>query len=90
MAGNTQMNESERGMFKLNGISGMLIAVVLLLSILAFLVTNALLVQQREASNYYKINQELTGLTSGSVFSDRKQNSSQQQNANYQLVGSGK
>ena len=67
-----------------------LIAVVLLLSILAFLVTNALLVQQREASNYYKINQELTGLTSGSVFSDRKQNSSQQQNANYQLVGSGK
>ncbi len=90
MAGNTELNESERGMFKLNGISGMLIAVVLLLSILAFLVTNALLVQQREASNYYKINQELTGLTSGSVFSDRKQNSSQQQNANYQLVGSGK
>lgn len=90
MAGNTQMNESERGMFKLNGITGMLIAVVLLLSILAFLVTNALLVQQREASNYYKINQELTGLTSGSAFSDRKQNSSQQQNANYQLVGSGK
>ncbi len=90
MAGNTQLNESERGIFKLNGISGMLIAVVLLLSILAFLVTNALLVQQREASNYYKINQELTGLTSGSVFSDRKQNSSQQQNANYQLVGSGK
>jgi Family of unknown function (DUF4006) len=90
MAGNTQLNESERGIFKLNGISGMLIAVVLLLSILAFLVTNALLVQQREASNYYKVNQELTGLTSGSVFSDRKQNSSQEQNANYQLVGSGK
>jgi spore germination protein GerM len=90
MAGNTELNESERGIFKLHGVSGMLIAVVLLLSILAFLVTNALLVQQREASNYYKINQELTGLTSGSVFSDRKQNSSQQQNANYQLVGSGK
>ena len=90
MAGNTQMNESERGMFKLNGISGMLIAVVLLLSILAFLVTNALLVQQREASNYYKINQDLNGLTSGSTFSDRKQKSSQEQNANYQLVGSGK
>ena len=90
MAGNTQMNESERGMFKLNGITGMLIAVVLLLSILAFLVTNALLVQQREASNYYKINQDLNGLTSGSNFSDRKQKSSQEQNANYQLVGSGK
>ena len=90
MAGNTQMNESERGMFKLNGITGMLIAVVLLLSILAVLVTNALLLQQREASNYYTINQVLNGLTSGSTFSDRKQKSSEEQNANYQLVGSGK
>ncbi len=26
MAGNTQMNEKERGIFKLNGITGMLIA----------------------------------------------------------------
>ena len=51
MAGNTQMNESERGMFKLNGISGMLIAVVFYY-ILGFLVTNAVLVQQREASNF--------------------------------------
>ena len=34
MAGNTQMNENERGIFKLHGITGMLIAVVLLLSIL--------------------------------------------------------
>ncbi len=90
MAGNTQMNESERGMFKLNGISGMLIAVVLLLTILGFLVTNAVLVQQREASNFYKVNQELTGLTSGSVFSDKKQKSSAEQKANYTLVGNGK
>jgi len=90
MAGNTQMNENERGLFKLNGITGMLIAVVLLLTILATLVTNALLVQQREASNYYKVNQDLNGLTSGSTFSDRKQNSSDEQRANYQLVGSGK
>ena len=80
MAGNTQMNESERGMFKLNGISGMLIAVVLLLSILAFLVTNALLVQQREATNYYKINQDLNGL---------KMNSAEN-HTHYQLVGSEK
>ena len=80
MAGNTQMNESERGMFKLNGITGMLIAVVLLLSILAFLVTNALLVQQREASNYYKINQDLNGL---------KMNSAEN-HTHYQLVGSEK
>ena len=59
MAGNTQMNENERGIFKLNGITGMLVAVVLLLSILGFLVFNALIVQQREASNFYKINQDL-------------------------------
>lgn len=90
MAGNTQMNGNERGLFKLNGITGMLIAVVLLLTILATLVTNALLVQQREASNYYKVNQDLNGLTSGSSFSDRKQNSSDEQRANYQLVGSEK
>jgi hypothetical protein len=42
-------------MFGLNGIGGMLIAVVLLLSIVGFLGTNALLVQQKNASNFYKI-----------------------------------
>jgi hypothetical protein len=45
-------------MFGLNGIGGMLIAVVLLLSIVGFLGTNALLVQQKNASNYYKIDGE--------------------------------
>ena len=45
-------------MFGLNGIGGMLIATVLLLSIIGFLAVNALLVQQREASNYYKIDGE--------------------------------
>ena len=80
MAGNTQMNENERGIFKLNGITGMLIAVVLLLSILGFLVFNALMVQQREASNFYKINQDLNGL---------KMNSSEN-HKQYQLVGTGK
>ena len=80
MAGNTQMNENERGIFKLNGITGMLIAVVLLLSILVFLVFNALMVQQREASNFYKINQDLNAL---------KMNSSENYKQ-YQLVGTGK
>ena len=80
MAGNTQMNENERGIFKLNGITGMLIAVVWLLSILGVLVFNALLVQQREASNFYKINQDLNGL---------KMNSSENYKQ-YQLVGTGK
>ncbi len=80
MVGNTQMNENERGVFKLNGITGMLIAVVLLLSILGFLVFNSLIVQQREASNFYKINQDLNGL---------KMNSSDNYKQ-YQLVGTGK
>ncbi len=80
MAGNTQMNENERGIFKLNGVTGMLIAVVLLLTILATLVTNALLVQQREADNFYKINQDLNGLKMKSPENHKQ----------YQLVGNGK
>ena len=80
MAGNTQMNENERGIFKLNGITGMLVAVVLLLSILGILTFNGLKVQQNEASNFYKINQDLNGL---------KMNSSDN-HTQYQLVGNGK
>lgn len=86
MAGNTQMNENERGVFSLHGITGLLIAVALLLSILAYLVTNAVTVQNREATNFYKINQELNGLTSGSNFSDRKQNTPAEQAKNYILI----
>lgn len=80
MAGDTQMNENERGIFKLNGITGMLVAVVLLLSILGILTFNGLKVQQNEASNFYKINQDLNGL---------KMNSSDNYKQ-YQLVGTGK
>ncbi len=80
MAGNTQMNENERGIFKLNGITGKLVAVVLLLSILGILVFNSIIVQQNEATNFYKINQDLNGL---------KMNSSENYKQ-YQLVGSGK
>ncbi|MBL3519789.1 DUF4006 family protein [Aliarcobacter lanthieri] len=78
MANNTQMNENERGIFKLNGVTGMLIAVVLLLTILATLVTNAVLVQQREATNIYTINQDLHGLKSNSP----------ENHKHYQLIGS--
>ncbi|RBQ28872.1 DUF4006 family protein [Aliarcobacter vitoriensis] len=78
MSNNTQMNENERGIFKLNGISGMLVAVVLLLTILAVLVTNAVLVQQREATNAYSINQDLQGLKANSPENHKQ----------YQLVGS--
>lgn len=47
-----------RSIFGLHGIAGMLIATVLLLSILAFLTIKALDVQQANATNFYKINNE--------------------------------
>ena len=64
MAGNTQIDpKTEGGLFSLvHGITGMLIATVLLLSILAVLTINAIAVQQANAENYYQINQDLHGL----------------------------
>ena len=63
MAGNTQMNDNERGIFSLlHGITGMLIATVLLLTILGVLTYNAIVVQQNESTNFYKINQDLDAL----------------------------
>ncbi|QOG12615.1 DUF4006 family protein [Arcobacter sp. FWKO B] len=63
MAGNTQMNDNERGLFSLlHGLSGFLIAVVLLLGILAFLTINAIVVQQNEAQNPYQVNTDINGL----------------------------
>jgi len=47
-----------RSIFSLHGITGMLIATVLLLSILGFLTFNALGVQQANASNFYQIENE--------------------------------
>jgi hypothetical protein len=61
MAGNTQMNESERGVFSIHGVTGYLIAVVLLLSILGVL-TVLSLAQNAEATNYYSVNQDINGL----------------------------
>ena len=80
MASNTQMNENERGIFKLSGITGMLIATALLLTILVVLTYNGIKVQQNEATNFYQINQDLQGL---------KMNSSDN-HTHYQLVGNGK
>jgi hypothetical protein len=51
------MNEN-RGVFSLDGVTGMLIATVLLLSILVFLTIQALGVQNAQASNYYDIKDE--------------------------------
>lgn len=47
-----------RSIFALDGITGMLIATVLLLSILAVLTTWGLGVQQGSAANYYQIENE--------------------------------
>jgi hypothetical protein len=77
MAGNSQMNDNERGIFALNGITGMLIATVLLLTILGGLTFFGIVTQANEAQNYYKINQDLNGL---------KANSSDNVNQ-YELVG---
>ena len=51
------MNEN-RSVFALDGVVGMLIATVLLLSILVFLTINAMGVQSAQAENYYKIKDE--------------------------------
>jgi len=51
------MNEN-RSVFALDGITGMLIATVLLLSILAVLTVWGIGVQNANAANYYKIENE--------------------------------
>ncbi len=51
------MNEN-RSVFALDGVTGMLIATVLLLSILAVLTVMGLGVQQANASNFYDIKDE--------------------------------
>ena len=51
------MNEN-RSVFALNGITGMLIATVLLLTILAVLTTLGLGVQNANANNFYDIKDE--------------------------------
>lgn len=67
MAENSQMNENERGLFALNGITGMLIATVLLLTILAGLTCVGIIAQQDNAQKFYKINTNLDGLKANSA-----------------------
>jgi len=52
------MENENRSVFALDGVTGMLIATVLLLSILAFLTINALAVQSANAENFYDIKDE--------------------------------
>ena len=62
MALEPQLREEERGIFKLHGITGMLIATVLLLSILAGLTFMAIGVQQQNADKYYEIDQNINSI----------------------------
>jgi len=68
MAGNTQIDpKTEGGLFSfLHGITGMLVATTLLLSILATLTYLAIDTQQANATNFYSINQDLHGLKKNS------------------------
>ena len=59
MALPVKMNDNERGVFALHGLTGMLIAVVLLLSILGVLGYNAIAVQKANAEVYYSVNQDI-------------------------------
>jgi hypothetical protein len=52
------MNEN-RSVFALDGVTGMLIATVLLLGILAFLTVWNMSVQNANAENYYKWNSDI-------------------------------
>ncbi|MBD3796402.1 MAG: DUF4006 family protein [Campylobacterales bacterium] len=62
------MNEN-RSIFALDGVTGMLIATVLLLSILAFLTVNAIGVQDANSNNFYDIKNE-TAIGSGIGFGE--------------------
>jgi len=62
MALPVKMNDNERGVFALHGVSGMLIAVVLLLSILGVLGYNAIAVQKANAEVYYSVNQDINAI----------------------------
>jgi succinate dehydrogenase/fumarate reductase cytochrome b subunit len=68
MAGNTQMNENERGIFSLlHGISGYLVALVLLLTILGGLTILSIGAQQNNATKFYEVNQDLNALKMNSL-----------------------
>ena len=59
MDSETQMKESERSVFGLNGVSGLLIAVVLLVIVTGALTYLGTTTQYENATKYYKINDDL-------------------------------
>ena len=63
------MNEN-RSIFALDGITGMLIATVLLLSILVVLTIIGMGVQNKNATNYYDLKDETSIKMRGSIAAD--------------------
>ncbi|PLY16690.1 MAG: DUF4006 domain-containing protein [Sulfurimonas sp.] len=63
------MNEN-RSIFSIDGITGMLIATILLLAILVFLSIWAVNVQQKSSSNFYDLKDETSIKMIGSKESD--------------------
>jgi hypothetical protein len=68
-----RLGEGERGLNKLLGLLGLKLIVVLLLTILISLTYFGIVVQKDNAENYYKINQDLNGLKTGSIFANENQ-----------------
>lgn len=69
----TQMNDNERGVLKLHGLVGGIIATVLLLTILAVLTVAGIGSQKANAENYYAVNQDLTAVKAGAFTSSGDQ-----------------
>ena len=67
MALPVKMNENERGVFALHGVTGFLIAVVLLLSILGVLGYNAIVVQKANSEVYYSVDQNIHSIKDQSL-----------------------
>ena len=68
-----KMEENERGIMALHGLTGGIIATVLLLSILAALTYGAIVTQNANAEKYYTVNQDLHVIKAGSTFSSAEQ-----------------
>ncbi len=68
MAGNTQIDpRTEGGLFSfMHGLTGYFIFLALFLTIVGVLTTLAIQTQNANATNYYKINQDLNVLTKNS------------------------
>ncbi len=68
MAGNTQIDpKTEGGLFSfMHGLTGYFVFLALFLTLVFVLTYNAIVVQNDNATNYYKINQDLGVLTKNS------------------------